>query len=180
MRSQQERFWEKVNKGGPNGCWVWTAAKDQNGYGRFGTTGTTTVLAHRFSCILAGREMGPGVILDHICRNPSCVNPSHLRICTHAENLRNTGKKRTNTSGFKGVSWHKGARKWRSTIVLNGKQEHLGFFESKDEAHRAYVDGAIRLHGEFANTGDAPLEAYGATEYGVTFTTPEPTGRTRG
>ena len=55
-----------------------------------------------------------------------------------------------NTSGFKGVSWHKAARKWSSSIYLNGKPNHLGLFESAEEAHAAYMAAATRAHPEFA------------------------------
>lgn len=81
-----ERFMAKVDQNGPNGCWVWTAAKDREGYGRFGVA-NNGVLAHR-----AGYEMmvGPipdGLQIDHLCRNTSCVNPRHLEPVTPKVNV---------------------------------------------------------------------------------------------
>lgn len=81
-----ERFWKKVRK--TKTCWLWTAMKDQNGYGRTRYKGRPSVPAHRVAYEL---EVGPipeGLELDHLCRNTSCVNPSHLEPVTHAENIR--------------------------------------------------------------------------------------------
>lgn len=45
-----------------------------------------------------------------------------------------------NTSGYKNVSLHSGSGKWRAVLNIEGKQKHLGYFESKDDAHQAYLD----------------------------------------
>ena len=89
-----EAFWSKVNKNGPiqedcpnlKNCWQWTAAKCL-GYGRFGFN-KKTLLAHRISYTLIKGEIPRGLVLDHICRNTSCVNPEHLDIVTHKENIQ--------------------------------------------------------------------------------------------
>jgi len=86
-----ERFWAKVNKDGPNGCWVWTAAKTSLGYGEFwpgGSHGRAGVYSHRFSYQLMVGPIPNGLQLDHLCRNPSCCNPCHLQPVTQAENMR--------------------------------------------------------------------------------------------
>jgi len=92
------RFWAKVNKNGPvfgdlGPCWLWTAAKNNKGYGNFGkvVNGKTVMLcAHRVAWELSGRELPnkrrDGLVLDHICRTPLCVNPDHLRVVTQAAN----------------------------------------------------------------------------------------------
>lgn len=73
------RFWPKVDKNGPNGCWLWTAARQSsNGYGRFGISRGIVRFAHR---VVWEMERGPipdGYEIDHLCRNTSCVNPDHL------------------------------------------------------------------------------------------------------
>jgi hypothetical protein len=69
------------------GCWEWQRARDPLGYGRLRANGGT-VLAHRF---VYEEQRGPipeNLSLDHLSRNPSCVNPDHLEPVTHAENLR--------------------------------------------------------------------------------------------
>jgi len=69
--------------------------------------------------------------VDHKDRNATLDNrEENLRIATHAQNQRNVGPNVRNRSGFKGVSWDKAAGKWRTRIQFNGKQIHLGLFNS--------------------------------------------------
>lgn len=89
-----------------------------------------------------------GAMIDHACRNKACVNPAHLRICTHAENRANMAPSTRNTSGFKGVG-KSGNNKWRSTIFLNGVTINLGTYKSKEEAYLAYCYKAKDAYGEF-------------------------------
>lgn len=79
----QERFWKKVDK--TDYCWVWTASKSRAGYGFFGLEGKAQY-AHRISFVLAGNEIPPGLVLDHLCRRPECVNPEHLEAVTNRVN----------------------------------------------------------------------------------------------
>lgn len=83
----EERFWKKVDKAGPNGCWVWTASLDTNGYGRFRAV-NVHYGAHRFAYMLVVGSISEGLSLDHLCRNTACVNPDHLEPVTHDENMR--------------------------------------------------------------------------------------------
>jgi hypothetical protein len=86
--STAERFWEKVDKSG--GCWEWTAYKRQ-GYGRFSMPGGP-VLAHRLAWLMLIGPIPAGLVLDHLCRNPGCVNPAHLEPVTPGVNvMRGTG-----------------------------------------------------------------------------------------
>lgn len=80
-----DRFWAKVDTSGD--CWLWTGAKDGHGYGYIGNPGGTR-LAHRVSWMLAGRSFDPALVLDHLCRTPSCVNPDHLEQVTQGVNVR--------------------------------------------------------------------------------------------
>lgn len=70
-----------------DGCWEWQRIRNVWGYGRFNVGGTES-LAHRFSYELHIGPIPDGLVLDHLCRNPCCVNPSHLEPVTTAENLR--------------------------------------------------------------------------------------------
>lgn len=78
------RFWAKVDTAGPDDCWVWRGTL-RKGYGGF-WNGGKVVGAHRLSVILSGRDIPEGMVVDHICRRPACVNPAHLRVVTVREN----------------------------------------------------------------------------------------------
>lgn len=72
------RFWAKVNK--TDGCWIWTAA-NVRGYGHFSYGGRRR-LTHRLVYEEMRGAIPSGLQIDHLCRNPSCVNPDHLEPVT--------------------------------------------------------------------------------------------------
>ncbi len=78
------RFWEKVDK--QKDCWIWTGAKSPAGYGKI-YIGNSFVGAHRISYELAKGKIPEGLTIDHLCKNPSCVNPYHLEAVTMKENV---------------------------------------------------------------------------------------------
>ena len=87
--------------------------------------------------------------IDHIDENKSNNNVKNLRWATDAENGRNQGKPKNNTSGYKGVSFHKPSNKYVAFININGKKKHLGYFETAEEASRVYDAKAKELHKDF-------------------------------
>lgn len=86
-KDRSRLFDAKVEKA-ENGCWNWTAAADSHGYGRFGMPRGKLILAHVFSYERVNGPVPNGLELDHLCRNPRCVNPAHLEAVTHQENMR--------------------------------------------------------------------------------------------
>ena len=86
-RPLADRFWEKVAVQGPDDCWLWLGYKDHNGYGQISVAGRG-VGAHRVSFELNKHALPPGLVPDHLCRRPSCVNPDHLEAVTMGENTR--------------------------------------------------------------------------------------------
>jgi hypothetical protein len=90
------------------------------------------------------------VEIDHINGNRLDNRRCNLRVCTRMENGRNLSLRRDNKSGFKGVRWHKGARKWCASIMVDQKSIHIGMFEDMNDAVLAYNKAARTLHGNFA------------------------------
>lgn len=122
---------------------------ETNGYARSHIEGSK-ISMHRF---ILGLKKGQKIDVDHINGNRADNRKKNLRLCTRAQNLSNQFLKPSNTSGFKGVSWDVRKKKWQAKINMNGKQFHLGRYETKEDAHKAYCEAADRMKGEFANHG---------------------------
>jgi hypothetical protein len=86
-----ERFWSKVNK--TDGCWLWTGAKKEWGYGVIGSTGKRIIRANRASWIINRGPIPKGLWVLHRCDNPPCVNPDHLWLGNGLENMQDAARK---------------------------------------------------------------------------------------
>lgn len=101
-RSNLMRFWGKVLYHPQTYCWEWQGYTDANGYGRVGVVGYR-YYTHRLSYLLAYGEIPNGLHVCHACDNPRCVNPDHLWLGTHLDNIADrTRKGRTVTNGPRG------------------------------------------------------------------------------
>lgn len=91
-------FWGKVEKRGPAECWPWLAGVSSNGYGMFNKyRPRVSLLAHRIAYESTIGPIPKGLVIDHLCDNKLCVNPAHLRVTTHRDNiLRGTGQSARN------------------------------------------------------------------------------------
>jgi len=127
-----DRFWAKVTKGTPSECWLWEGAEaTPGGYGRFWPSGTKrggAIDAHRFAFMLAnGIALKSDVVVRHTCDNPPCVNPNHLRMGTHTDNMRDKVERN---------------RQYRPTGELNGMAR---LTEERVRSIRAQIaEGAAR------------------------------------
>lgn len=99
--ADEDRFWSKVDKsGGPNACWLWTASKNEKGYGQFRKR-DWMFLAHRIAWTLKNGQIPldgsyHGTCICHKCDVPACCNPSHLfsgSVKDNIDDMINKGRK---------------------------------------------------------------------------------------
>jgi hypothetical protein len=123
---------------------------DDKGYRRilfrFCPDKTFKIRAHRLAWFIAYQKMPEGEI-DHINQNKADNRLSNLRDVSREINQRNGTRKRNNTSGVPGVSWHKQSRKWCAQVNLLGVHHHIGSFSEIEKAGLAVQ--AFRAKHEF-------------------------------
>jgi len=111
-------------------------------------TDNALLLMHR---VVADWEWRPDTrFLDHRNRNRLDNRVANLRYARPTDNLMNSSPRRDNTSGYRGVFWHKRAKKWMAQIKYEGITHYLGLFDSKVDAAIAYNTKVVELAGEFA------------------------------
>ena len=95
-----DKFWDSVHKTSSDECWLWTASCFSNGYGQIYNPGATRK-AHRVSWELHHGPIPDGMDVLHSCDNPPCVNPSHLFLGTHQDNMADRDRKGRGAAGSK-------------------------------------------------------------------------------
>ena len=85
-RTPEESFAARANKGEAGGCWLWTGATTPQGYPQI-CDGRRVIRAHRWAYEKFVGQIPSGLVIDHKCRNRSCVNPFHLEPVTNRENV---------------------------------------------------------------------------------------------
>lgn len=120
------------------------------GYGyRLLSVKKVRIYAHRLIwCLMTGAW--PEYEIDHVNQDKADNRWENLRPATRQENARNQGITARNTSGFKGVSFHKRTQKWRADIFIDGRQKSLGSFDTPEAASNAYQEAAVENFGQFA------------------------------
>jgi hypothetical protein len=108
---------------------------------------------HRF--ILQAK---PGQCVDHVNGNGLDNRKSNLRLCTNAENRRNSAKHRDGAAKYKGII--KLREKWQAGVSVGGLKHRLGPYPTEEDAASAYNIGALELHGEFARLNEIPETYY--------------------
>jgi hypothetical protein len=91
--------------------------------------------------------------IDHVNGDGTDNRLENLREANQSQNGANRRLTSKNTSGFKGVSFAKQAKRWRAGIQVGGRRKHLGYFDTPELAHQRYVEAAKAAFGEFARSG---------------------------
>jgi hypothetical protein len=95
-------------------------------------------------------EGSSGQMVDHKDGDGLNNQRENLRLGTSGQNQQNRHRLTTNTSGYRGVTWHRRLGKWQAQIKLDNKNMYLGVFEHAEDAARAYDKKAEEVFGEFA------------------------------
>jgi hypothetical protein len=124
------------------------AIKKSSGYVLVCVLGRS-ILAHRIIWAMV-HGYDPIDCIDHrdLCKSNNRIE--NLREATRSQNSMNIALRADNSSGVKGVHWHKATGKWAAAIRTGGKSSHLGIFPTVEEAAAARQYAARQLHGEFA------------------------------
>ena len=128
-----------------SGCWYAVRNYTDNDGKR------TLMLMHRELLPVDGK-----LDVDHINGDGLDNRKENLRVCKHQHNMMNMKKSKSNTSGYKGVSWHIKQKKYNAYIRVEGKRISLGSFDDAKKAALAYNEAAKRFFGDFAKTNLVP------------------------
>lgn len=118
------------------------------GYVSIGISGKK-YLAHRLAWAFV-HGIWPNCDVDHINQIKTDNRISNLRLASRTQNMANCGKRVTNTSGVRGVTWSKRSRKWIARVQKDGKHGYVGSYRNLDDAADAVRTAYKKSYGDFA------------------------------
>jgi len=95
---------------------------------------------------------------DHVNHDGLDNRRANLRPATNAQNNHNQRPRKSTSSQYKGVTWHRQVKKWQATIKLDGKCHYLGVFVIEEDAAHAYNAAALDAYGSYAYLNPLPTE----------------------
>jgi HNH endonuclease len=138
----QPRFWAKVMK--TDTCWLWLGATNDLGYGQIINRSRSSYV-HRLSYEWANGPIPDGMMIDHICQVPACVNPDHLRLATRKQNAEHhQGPTRASTTRVRGVYQQGGS--YIVQVTHNRQRYSGGSYKTLIEAEAAAKHLRNELH----------------------------------
>lgn len=105
--------------------------------------------AHRLAFLYVHGKFPDGEV-DHINGDRGDNRLINLRVVNRQQQCMNTAKRADNSSGFKGVAFHRGSGRWRARIKKNGKEISLGLYDTPEQAGEAYIEASAIVFGEYA------------------------------
>lgn len=110
-------------------------------------------LAHTLVWRWHNGDIPDGMFIDHIDRDRLNNKIENLRLCTKSQNNQNASIRKDNTSGVKGVSFHKKTGKWQASIGIESKMKYIGLFSTIELAEKAMAEARAFFHKEFNTQG---------------------------
>lgn len=104
------------------------------------------VKEHRVIWYIHNGEIPEGMEVDHINHKRDDNRVSNLRLVSRSDNMKNTSIRKSNSSGFTGVSWCSTSKKWKAQIQVNGKKISLGYFSDIDLAIDARTEANVKYN----------------------------------
>ena len=117
---------------------------DKDGYVRIGVN-YKRYYAHTLAWLYV-YDSWPSLEIDHKNQIKNDNRIKNLRQVTRSENSQNKQLQKNNSSGFRGVDWHKTNQKWRAKIKIKNQLYHLRYFDSIEDAAKAYQAASEKLH----------------------------------
>lgn len=137
---------ERIVRASDDECWAWAGYHNQ-GYAVLRRKIDGNIKVHRWVYAEYVGELIDGLVIDHACGKRGCLNPKHLRQITNRKNVENftTPTRSHNTSGFRGVHFHRASGLWVASVNTSGRRI-VSYHKTKEEAAKAAIELRLRHH----------------------------------